>query len=90
MARNAQPVILTADEREVLESWQRRTTVSAGLARRARAILLLAEGKTQGATGKIVGMGRRIVRKWGNRFRKKRIAGLYDAERPGRPPAFSP
>lgn len=90
MARRVDPIALTTDEREKLEAWQRSTTISAGLARRARAILLLAEGKTQGVTGKIVGMGRRIVRKWAKRFSKKRIVGLYDAKRAGRAPVFSP
>ena len=70
MARRAEPIILTVQEREKLEAWQRRTTISAGVARRARAILLLAAGKTQGETAKIVGMGRRMVRKWGRRFIK--------------------
>ena len=90
MARRAEPIILTVEEREELEAWQRRTSISAGLARRARAILLLAEGKTQGEVARIVGMGRRIVRKWGRRFLKKRMRGLFDKERPGRPPVFSP
>jgi len=90
MARRAETIILTVQEREKLEAWQRRTTISAGVARRAQAILLLAAGKTQGETAKIVGMGRRMVRKLGRRFIKKRIRGLEDKQRPGRPPVFFP
>ena len=37
---------LTPAERRTLLAWQRATTISAGLARRARIILLLADGVT--------------------------------------------
>jgi len=56
---------LTPTERQTLLAWQQATTVSAGVARRARIILLLADGTTTitdiAAT---VGIGRRFVYKW--------------------------
>ena len=33
---------------------------------------------------------RRIVRKWGERFLARRLDGLTDLLRPGRPPVFPP
>jgi hypothetical protein len=36
-------IVLSPQERETLERWQRATTMAAGLARRGRMILLLAE-----------------------------------------------
>lgn len=68
----------------------RRTTLAAGLARRARAILLLADGHSVSAVGRLVAMERRHLHKWMDRFRDSGIAGLSDAKRPGRPPVFSP
>jgi hypothetical protein len=67
---------LTPAERLTLLTWQRGTTLSAGLARRARLILLRAEGMpitTIAATG---GMGRRHVYKWLRRFQQEGLAGL--------------
>lgn len=57
---------------------------------RAKVILRLAEGHTVSAIGREVGLERRIVRKWGERFQHKRLQGLSDTPRSGRPPRFSP
>ena len=57
---------------------------------RARTILLLATGKPLSAVAREVGRQRRIVRKWAVRFVRKRLPGLEDAPRSGRPPRFSP
>ena len=83
-------VSVTAEQREELEALQRRPSVAAGLAKRARAILLLAEGASVSATGRLVGMQRRHLYKWIDRFRSQGVAGLQDGKRTGRPPVFSP
>lgn len=57
---------------------------------RAKVILRLAEGHTVSAIGREVGLERRIVRKWAERFQHKRLHGLSDNPRSGRPPRFSP
>ena len=57
---------------------------------RATVILRLAEGHTVSAIAREVGLERRIVRKWGQRFEQKRLEGLSDSPRSGRPPRFSP
>jgi transposase len=76
--------------RATLEGWLRRQTIAAGLATRARAMLLLAEGQPYTHTAAQVGLAERHVRKWAKRFVAAGIAGLYDRPRPGRPPAFPP
>ena len=76
--------------RDELLSWLRATKTPAGLARRARAMLLLAEGETYAATSRQVGMRQRHVRKWAKRFLRDGPPGLRDAPRSGRPPVFSP
>ena len=45
--KSALVILLSAEERATREHWQRLTTISAGLARRARIILLLAAGESQ-------------------------------------------
>jgi hypothetical protein len=83
-------VSVTPEQREELGALQRRPSVAAGLAKRARAILLLADGESVSATGRLVGMQRRHLYKWIDRFRSRGVSGLRDGERPGRPPVFPP
>src|SRR5262245_18742698 len=90
MARRQRIVSLTADQRQELDALLRRPSVAAGLAKRARAILLLADGTSVSATGLIVPMQRRHLYKWAERFQRQGMAGLYDGKRTGRPPVFSP
>ena len=76
--------------RNALQSWLRATTTPVGLAKRAWAILLLADGQSYAATARQVAMRERHVRKWAKRFLRHGPAGLHDAPRSGRPPVFSP
>jgi hypothetical protein len=81
---------LEASERTELEVMARSHAIPHGLVVRARIILGVAAGRSLTAVGKEVGRGRRIVRKWAQRFSRKRMAGLSDEPRPGRPPVFPP
>ncbi|MGH3434167.1 MAG: helix-turn-helix domain-containing protein [Thermocrispum sp.] len=81
---------LTDAERHELEHRRRCTTIAAGQRDRAAIILLLADGQSVSATARRVGVGRRIVRKWGDRFARNRLTGLADQPRAGRPPVFPP
>ena len=83
-------VSLSSKQRQELDAWQRRPSVAAGLVKRARAILPLAEGASVSATGRLVGMQRRHLYKWIDRFRRDGVPGLGDGKRTGRPPVFSP
>jgi winged helix-turn helix protein len=81
---------LNEQERQELERLDRSLTASHRAVIRARTILRLAAGMPVSAVAREVGRGRRIVRKWGVRFHKKRLRGLLDLHRSGRPPRFSP
>src|SRR5215470_12667393 len=73
---------LTPAQRQTLLAWQRATTISAGLARRGRILLLLADGVTITDIAAAVGMSRGHVYKWVQRFLQDGLAGL--ADKPGR------
>ena len=68
---------LTPAERQTLHAWQRAATFPAGLVRRARIILLLADGMTITAIATTVGLSRQHVYKWIHRFMHEGLAGLY-------------
>ena len=73
---------LTPAERQTLLTWQRATLIPAGLARRGRIILLLADGVTITDIAAAVGMSRRHTYKWIQRFVQAGLEGLE--EQPGR------
>ena len=73
---------LTPAERLTLLTWQRATTIPAGLARRARLLLLLADGMTITEAAATVGLSRRHSYKWIQRFVQEGLEGL--ADKPGR------
>ena len=84
---------LTPAERQTLLAWQRATTISAGVARRARMLLLLADGMTLTDIAATVGLSRRFIYKWVQRFAQEGLEGL--ADKPGRghrrvPPQHTP
>ena len=80
---------LTPAQRQTLLAWQRATTISAGLARRGRILLLLADGVTITDIAAMVGISRRFVYKWVQRFLQQGLAGLQDKPGRGRPPDLS-
>ena len=61
-------ISLTPAQRQTLHAWQRGTTIAAGRARRGRIILLLADGVPISQIAAIVGIRRRFVYKWVQRF----------------------
>lgn len=76
-------VTLTPQDRSTLDAWQRATTIPVGRARRARILLLLAEGLSITKIADTVGISRRFVYKWVARFRAGGVDGLRDLPRPG-------
>ena len=91
MARGRKTAViirLSAEEQRELESWQRRTTIAAGLALRGRIILRLAAGESITAVSHAVGVQRPRVYKWARRFLKDRIEGLSDLPGRGRKAFF--
>ena len=74
---------LTPGQRRTLLAWQRATTMAAGRARRARMILLLAEGMPITDIAATVGISRRFVYKWVQRFLDKGMDGLVNKREVG-------
>jgi hypothetical protein len=73
---------LTPSERQTLMAWQRSTAIPAGLARRGRIVLLRADGVTITDIAATVGISRRFVYEWLQRFLQEGLEGL--ANKPGR------
>jgi len=79
------PFRLQPQQRERLEQILRSTRISAGLARRAQVLLLLADGISLRQIQAQTGMSPRRIQHWKRSWRKKGLDGLLDAPRPGRP-----
>ena len=88
--KSALRVVLDEPTRTELLAWLRAQKTPVGLAKRAWAMLLVAEGQGFAGAGRQVGMAARHVRKWAVRFVRDGTRGLFDGQRPGRPPVFSP
>jgi transposase len=84
MAKAAQ-VVLSGEERELLERWARRPKGAQGLALRCRIVLAAAEGKPSGEIAAELGCTATTVGKWRGRFARRGLDGLHDEPRPGRP-----
>ncbi len=83
-------VRLTLEGRCELERWQRSMTLPVGLVRRARVVLLMAEGHSLTSAARTCGLTQRNARKWVLRFLERGPAGLEDKPRRGHKPVFSP
>src|SRR6266567_1699370 len=90
MGRPKAELTLTGDERAQLQRWARRATSSQALALRSRIVLACA---TPGVSNKQVaadlGCSQPTVGKWRRRFVERRLDGLVDEDRPGRPSSVS-
>lgn len=78
-------LVLTNEERGQLESVAHRSRTAPQLARRARIILVAAEGRDNVTVAKRLRLSPTTVCKWRARFVRDRIDGLYDEPRPGTP-----
>jgi transposase len=76
---------LREGDREELSRWTRSSSVRAGLAQRARIVLLAADGASNTAIAETVGVSRPTVIGWRERYQDKGVAGLDDEHRSGRP-----
>jgi transposase len=82
-------VVLSASEREQLESWARRGKSAQALAQRSRIVLAAAEGLKNTDISQRLSLDRNTVKKWRLRFARDRLDGLLDEPRPGRPRTVS-
>ncbi|WGL51869.1 IS630 family transposase [Nocardioides sp. BP30] len=86
MANRPAPALVLRDgDREKLEGWLRSRSVRAGLAKRARMILLAADGGAKEDIASRVSASRTTVIQWRARYAERGIAGLEDQEHSGRP-----
>src|SRR5918995_150796 len=88
--RSPHEVVLTEDERAELEHRAACYTRPHREVQRARLVLLAAEGRTNTEIGERLGMSREAVGRWRRRFCERRLDGLEDLERTGRPRRFPP
>jgi transposase len=83
--RPKQPLTLTGEERDRLESLAHRARTQPLLARRARVVLACAEGLDNHIVARKLRCSKGMVGKWRSRFLKAGLEGLYDEPRPGAP-----
>jgi len=85
------PLKLRKGDRAILESWTRAGTVEARVAKRARIVLLAADGLQNKQIAETLKVAPRMAALWRGRFLEQGIEGLLqDAPRPGRTPSISP
>jgi transposase len=77
-------VNLSPRDREVLQSWLRAPSLRAGLAQRARIVLLAADGVAVKDIVARVGVSKPTVIGWKKRYIAEGLAGLEDRPKPGR------
>ena len=87
--RPKQPLKLTREERDRLESLAHRARSQPFLARRARVVLACGEGLNNSKVARKLRVSPGMVGKWRARFLKARLEGLYDEPRPGAPRTVS-
>ena len=78
-------IVLSGEEREVLERWARRPTSAQALALRCRIVLAAGEGEQSKDIAARLGCSTDTVGKWRGRFARRGLDGLHDEPRAGKP-----
>ena len=84
MAQRAE-IVLSEEERVVLERWARRPTSAQALALRSRIVLAAAEGEQSKEIAARLGCNKSTVGRWRGRFAERGLDGLHDEPRAGKP-----
>jgi len=83
------PVILSKEEGEQLRSIANSRSLPHGLVRRARIVLMTAQGAPNRTIAEEVHLSAQMVSKWRQRYLQQGLSGLHDELRPGRPRSIS-
>src|SRR5258708_26692704 len=90
MANRVRPMVVSAADRHHLERLYRAPSTPAGLSRRARAVLLMAQGLPGVEVAERVGYTVVQVSRLRRRFAEHGVAGFHDRPRSGPPPPSPP
>jgi putative transposase len=85
MGRPKSELKLTPEEQSQLQSFARSRSLPAALTMRAKLILACATGASNSEISERLQIGKATVGKWRRRFIDRRLSGLYDELRPGKP-----
>jgi transposase len=88
--RSANEIVLSSIEKDELKRIARKYTLAYFQVQRAKIVLLAAEGISNNEIAARLDTRREVVWFWRKRFLEKRLAGLEDRDRSGRPRFFPP
>lgn len=85
LGRPITPIALTPEARSELEAIVRSRSLPHSLVRRAKIVVMCADGVDNKSIAEKLALSRATVGKWRTRFLRRGLAGLYDEPRPGGP-----
>jgi transposase len=89
MANHTRPIVLSPSDRSEMERLQRSSSANAGLSRRARAVLLMADQMPGTEIARVTGYTPIQISRIRKRFAESGFEGLQDRPRSGRPPVMT-
>src|SRR2546430_11180945 len=90
MANRVRPIVVSERDRQTLEHLHRAPSTPGGLSRRARAVLLMAQGVPGVEIAERVGYTVVQISRLRRRFAEQGVAGLDDPPPPGPSPSQPP